>query len=95
MNFARFLIPIVFAGVLSDVNAELKITAPTLEMTGKPLCVEIKKPRFSWKLESDQKGVVQTSYHIRVAENPESLSNKNGTGIGADERGGQDSCQNS
>lgn len=81
MNFARFLIPIVFAGVLSDVNAELKITAPTLEMTGKPLCVEIKKPRFSWKLESDQKGVVQTSYHIRVAENPESLSNKNGTGI--------------
>lgn len=81
MNFARFLIPIVFAGVLSDVNAELKITAPTLEMTGKPLCVEIKKPRFSWKLESAQKGVVQTSYHIRVAENPESLSNKNGTGI--------------
>lgn len=81
MNFARFLIPIVFAGVLSDVNAELKITAPTLEMTGKPLCVEIKKPRFSWKLESDQKGVVQTSYHIRVAENPESLSNKDGTGI--------------
>lgn len=81
MNFARFLIPIVFAGVLSDVNAKLKITAPTLEMTGKPLCVEIKKPRFSWKLESDQKGVVQTSYHIRVAENPESLSNKDGTGI--------------
>ena len=81
MNFVKAILPIFFAVALFEVKAGLKVENLTLEMAEAPLCVESRTPRFSWKLESDRQSVSQTSYRVRVAENPEALSDKNGKGI--------------
>src|SRR5207249_5506069 len=32
-----------------------------------PLGIDVRKPRLSWELQSSERGVLQTSYEIRVA----------------------------
>lgn len=81
MKFVKLFLPIVCLAAMADANAELKVGALTLEMAEEPLCVEAKAPRFSWKLQSDQKNVRQTTYRIRVAEKPEALADKSGKGL--------------
>ncbi|MBS4218062.1 family 78 glycoside hydrolase catalytic domain [Bacillus sp. FJAT-49711] len=44
---------------ISDVRSEYKIN---------PIGIDVKKPRISWKLRSDQRGVVQSSYQIQVSD---------------------------
>ncbi len=39
---------------------------------------DITKPRFSWKLESDERDLLQTSYHLLVASTREKLDNNEG-----------------
>jgi len=39
-----------------------------------PLGVDIENPRFSWNLESDQRGVKQTAYQVFVATDLEDLN---------------------
>jgi len=43
------------------------------EYQADPLGIDNPAPRFSWKLLSDRRGVVQTSYRILVASSPENL----------------------
>lgn len=81
MKFVKFFLPIVCLAAMADAGAELKVGALTLEMAEEPLCVEAKAPRFSWKLQSDQKNVRQATYRIRVAEKPEALADKSGKGL--------------
>ena len=45
-----------------------------VEYTTNPVGIDIVKPRFSWKMESGEKGAYQTSYKIVVATD-ESLKN--------------------
>ncbi|MBS4198644.1 family 78 glycoside hydrolase catalytic domain [Bacillus sp. FJAT-49732] len=44
---------------ISDVRCEYKKN---------PIGIDVVRPRISWKLESDHRGVVQSSYQIQVAE---------------------------
>ena len=44
----------------------LKISELLVEYQNNPIGLDVKKPRFSWKLESDNKNVMQTAYQIIV-----------------------------
>ena len=44
----------------------LRITDITCEHQARPLAIATPHPRFSWKLESDEKDTIQTAYQIQV-----------------------------
>jgi alpha-L-rhamnosidase len=44
------------------------------EMLTNPLGIDVTKPRFSWELTGDQRGIEQTAYNIIVASSPEKLA---------------------
>ncbi|NOX66218.1 MAG: alpha-rhamnosidase, partial [Chlorobi bacterium] len=52
----------------------MKISNLRCEDKVNPLGVDIENPRFSWNLESDQRGVKQTAYQVFVATNLEDLN---------------------
>ncbi len=56
-----------------DVVARL-----SCEYCENPLDIETQHPRFSWTLESDQRGVTQKSYEIIVSDDCNSISEKEG-----------------
>ena len=43
-----------------------------------PLGIDVTRPRLSWRLESDERGVVQTAYRILVASSEECLARDQG-----------------
>jgi alpha-L-rhamnosidase len=43
------------------------------EMLVNPVCIDITKPRFSWQIKTDQRGVEQIAYQIVVASSLEKL----------------------
>lgn len=45
----------------------MKIYDFTTEYQLNPIGMDVLKPRFSWKLESEEKGVIQSAYHIIVS----------------------------
>lgn len=52
----------------------LNITELTIEYRRNPLGIDVKAPRFSWKIHSDQQTVFQNSYHLTVLkENDKSV----------------------
>ena len=44
----------------------LRITDITCEHQARPLAIATPHPRFSWKLESDEKDTIQIAYRIQV-----------------------------
>jgi alpha-L-rhamnosidase len=48
-------------------TAMLHLVGLTTESMTKPICVDERIPRFSWKLISDHNGVMQKSYRIEIA----------------------------
>jgi len=47
---------------------DLRVADPRVEYRTNPINVFTATPRFSWKIQSGRKNVLQTSYHIEVAE---------------------------
>lgn len=43
------------------------------EQLTNPLGIDTTSPRFSWRIVSNERGVMQTSYHILIASSPEKL----------------------
>ena len=67
--------------VLSSCNEnaqKIKVEELTCEYLENPLGVDVQHPRFSWKIISDQRGILQSAYQIIVGENPNEV--KKGTG---------------
>jgi len=48
------------------------------EYKKKPLGIDVLKPRLSWKIKSDKRGVTQTAYQIRVAGDEKALAEGSG-----------------
>ena len=46
---------------------DLKVEALTCEYRTNPLGIDIKRPRISWKIQSDRRGTMQKAYQIQVA----------------------------
>ena len=57
-----------------DVN----ITTLRCEMLSNPIGIDSKHPRFSWQLQSGERGVMQVSYQILVASSQEKLAKNQG-----------------
>lgn len=51
----------------------LRIYDLRTEYRENPLGIDVKNPRFSWKLKSDQKDTVQKNYHIVVKSEEETV----------------------
>ncbi|MFD6995570.1 alpha-L-rhamnosidase [Streptomyces mirabilis] len=52
----------------------LRITTPTVEYVQHPLGLDAQHPRLSWPMASDEPGVRQSAYQIRVASSASNLS---------------------
>ncbi|HOL31018.1 MAG TPA: family 78 glycoside hydrolase catalytic domain [Anaerohalosphaeraceae bacterium] len=69
---------VVCAGCLSSLNPASHQLIPVLlrcEYRTDPIGIDIISPRFSWQLQSDQRGQKQTAYQIYVASDLQLLQN--------------------
>ncbi|HKZ67605.1 MAG TPA: family 78 glycoside hydrolase catalytic domain, partial [Chitinophagaceae bacterium] len=68
-NFYLFILP---------VSAQLKVQNLLTENLSNPIGIDVRQPRFSWQLSSDQRNVFQTAYEIKVSSGKQNawISNK-------------------
>jgi len=71
MNMAKRLYGMFVAAMLVCVpvargESSLSVTNLRCEYKVDPMGIDVRKPRMSWELTSEDKGVMQTSYEIRV-----------------------------
>ncbi len=71
-----FLI-LFFCGFVVSVNAKTQVEKLVCEYHENPLGIDVKDPRLSWQIRSDQDNFKQTAYEIRVAETITDLNKKN------------------
>ena len=71
---AVLAIEISFLAPIGLAQAALTVTNLRCEYKVYPLGIDVPKPRFSWQLQSSEKGVVQTSYEVRVANTEAALA---------------------
>lgn len=71
----KFFLLLFIAGCSTNHQPELvKITNLRCEYQINPFGIDIEKPRLSWNLKAEKRGVAQKSYQILVATTPESLN---------------------
>ncbi|MFG3257285.1 family 78 glycoside hydrolase catalytic domain [Streptomyces sp. NPDC048172] len=61
----------------------LRVARPTVEYAERPLGLDVRRPRLSWRLESEEpgrRGQAQSAYRIRVATSPDRLTAPGGPG---------------
>ncbi len=57
-------------------EAITKVTKLQVEYSTNPVGIDVTNPRFSWQLESEAIGIMQTSYRIVVADSEEKLASE-------------------
>jgi alpha-L-rhamnosidase len=72
------LLVLIFLTNACVQKSEVNIINLKCEYKVNPLGVDIVKPRFSWNLESEQRGVNQTAYQLLVASSLENLNDDQG-----------------
>ncbi len=70
------IISVLFLAV--TMHAQVSLSGLRTEQLDKPLNVENPQPRLSWIIQSSEKGVMQTAYHVLVASSPEKLAANEG-----------------
>lgn len=75
--FKRIGLVLVIFMLISKLFA-IEVNSLLCEHMVNPLGIDKKNPRFSWKIESDKKNVLQKSYHILVASSKEILDRNEG-----------------
>ncbi|MCF6333040.1 MAG: glycoside hydrolase family 78 protein [Draconibacterium sp.] len=78
LKFSIQTIALIFLfSVFSSVSfAKTQVTKLVTEYHVNPIGIDIKIPRLSWQIISDQKNVKQTAYEIRVADSKTNLTKK-------------------
>ncbi len=61
---------------LSAASNPLEVVNPVCEYRINPIGIDIKIPRLSWQLLSQQQNVLQQAYEIRVADSPDNLESQ-------------------
>lgn len=56
----------------------VSVVNPRCEMLVNPEGIDVSSPRLSWEIQSEEKGVLQTGYHILVASSKEKLNRDEG-----------------
>jgi alpha-L-rhamnosidase len=54
-------------------EARLDVVALRTEYKENPLGIDIRKPRLSWQIHSDRRGILQSAYQVQVARNERDL----------------------
>ncbi|MEO9322932.1 family 78 glycoside hydrolase catalytic domain [Nocardioides sp. C4-1] len=67
-------VPAVAGPALLRAVAPPSLTALEVERKATPVGIDVDRPRFSWVVQSAERGVTQESYRIRVATEAEGLS---------------------
>ena len=79
LSSLRTFLSILMLGVgLAAMAAKVDVLNLKTENLVNPLGIDTAEPRFSWQLQSEAKGVLQTSYRIIVASSAELLSKNQG-----------------
>jgi alpha-L-rhamnosidase len=63
---------------IQQLNAQVTVSNLRCEMLLNPQGIDIKQPRLSWQLQSNQRNVTQTSYQILVSSNAQNLQQDKG-----------------
>jgi alpha-L-rhamnosidase len=85
-SFSRptFLLLVLFTGSSFLNHKEngnklsLSIADLKCEYATNPIGLDIKRPNFSWEVESEVRGVMQSAYQILIADSPEKLAEEDG-----------------
>jgi alpha-L-rhamnosidase len=83
-----FLVPLallpglIFTGVCNDLlmaqlGPVVKVVNLRVEYKQNPLGIDARKPRLSWQIQSDARGVFQSAYQLRVARTERGLATSN------------------
>ena len=64
-----------------------------LEYLVEPLGLDERKPRFSWELDDERRGALQSAYRVLVASTPEELASERGTLWDSGKVASRDTCQ--
>ena len=67
-RIVSFFFLLLFTGA---IYAAIDITDLRTELLKSPEGIDVRQPRLSWRIESDEQNVIQTAYHILVASSPE------------------------
>ena len=67
-RIVSFFFLLLFTG---SIYAAIDITDLRTELLKNPKGIDVRQPRLSWRIESDEQNVIQTAYHILVASSPE------------------------
>jgi alpha-L-rhamnosidase len=78
MRYRNLILIGILAFLVLRVNGQIEVRNLQCEMLVNPLGIDIKKPRLSWQLNSDQRSIQQTSYEIIVSSSKEKLSKNEG-----------------
>ena len=64
----KYRIPLLFFFFLFtlSVSAKNEVAELRVEYIDKPLGIEVNKPRFSWRMQSKERGTAQTAYQIEI-----------------------------
>src|SRR5687767_5055511 len=65
-----FILVLLFSICVSGLAQKLQVTGAVTEHQTNPVGIDIITPRFSWKLVSQQRDVLQASYDLRVGDDP-------------------------
>ena len=72
----------LFVGIalllISCAGEKVKLTGLTCEYLSAPLGVDVDQPRFSWKIQSHERGVRQQAFRIIVSETPSGARRETG-----------------
>lgn len=70
-----FCISLLF---ISCANEKVKLTGLTCEYLSNPLGVDLEQPRFSWKIQSEERGIHQKAYRLIVSEDLNKIRREKG-----------------
>jgi alpha-L-rhamnosidase len=74
-------LPLFFSMILffaSCTSEKAKITSLTCEYLKEPLGVDVAQPRFSWKIQSEERGIYQKAYQLVISERLDSVQDETG-----------------
>ncbi|WP_372772656.1 family 78 glycoside hydrolase catalytic domain [Mangrovibacterium sp.] len=74
MNYQRTIIFLFILFSSFITFSQVKVDGITCELLDNPVGIETRHPRLGWKLESDQRNVLQTAFQILVASSPDKLN---------------------
>lgn len=74
--FNLFLVMVVVFTANHQSIAKNQVVKLVTEYHENPIGIDVKKPRFSWQILSNESNVTQTAYEIRVANSPTEFTKK-------------------